>query len=50
MKLICEKKRGRNNKSQSDIDYRPFSLAAETVVNILIEALTTRVKTIIFTI
>ena len=43
-----ERKKRRNNKSQRDIDYRPFFPVAKTVVNILIEALTTRAKTIVF--
>ena len=39
-----ERKRGKNNKSQRDIDYWPFPPAAETVVNMLIGVLTTRAK------
>ena len=35
---------GKNNKSQKDLEYWPFSPAAETLVYMLIGALTTRAK------
>ena len=37
-------KTGKNNKSQKDLEYWPFSPAAETLIYMLIVALTTRVK------
>ena len=37
-------KTGKNNKSQKDLEYWPFSPAAETLIYMLIGALTTRVK------
>ena len=37
-------KTGKNNKSQKDLKYWPFSPAAETLIYMLIGALTTRAK------
>ena len=42
--ITMKGKTGKNNKSQKDLEYWPFSTAAETLIYMLIGALTTRAK------
>ena len=42
--IPMKRKTGKNNKSQKDLEYWPFSPAAETLIYMLIGALTTRAK------